>query len=379
MDIAFICTEKLPSPAVKGGAIQMMIDGVTPFISSLYPLTIFSITDSSLPKREDDGLVKYIRFPRSTYIQDVSQEIGKHHFDIIHVFNRPKQVKLYKAASPNSRIVLSLHNEMFAEEKLTDEEALTCLNSTHAITTVSHFIKNTVLKRFPSAVKQLHVVYSGVDINQYPPIWSPIGKKIRKVCREKFDLVNKKVILFIGRLSKTKGPHKLIEAIPHIIDEHPDAVLVIVGGKWFSDNRPNNYVHFLYECASSLDDYVRFVKFIPPNKIPNIFLMGDVFVCSSQWNEPLARVHYEALAAGVPIITTDRGGNGEVIENEVNGLLIKDYKNPLEFARVINWILDQPQFGYHIANNGRKMIEERFQFSHVSERLLHVYEYVHKL
>lgn len=41
MKLAFICTEKLPAPAVRGGAIQMMIDGVTPYFSNRYDLTIF--------------------------------------------------------------------------------------------------------------------------------------------------------------------------------------------------------------------------------------------------------------------------------------------------------------------------------------------------
>ena len=46
----------------------------------------------------------------------------------------------------------------------------------------------------------------------------------------------------------------------------------------------------------------------------------------------LARVHYEAMAAGLPIITTDRGGNGEIFVQDVNGLLIKDYSNPELFS-----------------------------------------------
>ncbi|AOL98940.1 Putative glycosyltransferase YtcC [Bacillus subtilis] len=52
MKLAFICTEKLPAPAVRGGAIQMMIDGVTPYFSSRYDLTIFSIEDPALPKEK---------------------------------------------------------------------------------------------------------------------------------------------------------------------------------------------------------------------------------------------------------------------------------------------------------------------------------------
>ena len=60
--------------------------------------------------------------------------------------------------------------------------------------------------------------------------------------------------------------------------------------------------------------------------------MGDLFVCSSQWNEPLARVHYEAMAAGIPIITTNRGGNAEVMNQGKNGIIIDDYDQPKAFC-----------------------------------------------
>lgn len=64
--------------------------------------------------------------------------------------------------------------------------------------------------------------------------------------------------------------------------------------------------------------------------------MADVFVCSSQWNEPLARVNYEAMAAGTPLITTNRGGNGEVVKHEVNGLVIENYDKPSSFAKAVD-------------------------------------------
>lgn len=117
MKLAFICTEKLPAPAVRGGAIQMMIDGVTPYFSSRYDLTIFSIEDPSLPKRETKDGVHYIHLPKEHYREAVAEELRASSFDLIHVFNRPLNVSLYKKASPNSKIVLSLHNEMFSEKR----------------------------------------------------------------------------------------------------------------------------------------------------------------------------------------------------------------------------------------------------------------------
>lgn len=108
MRIAFICTEKLPSPAVKGGAIQLMIDGIAPMFAAKHTLTIFSITDPSLPMYEIRDGIEYVRVPKEQYEQHIVNELKKRTFDVIHVFNRPANVLFYKQAAPNSRFVTSL-------------------------------------------------------------------------------------------------------------------------------------------------------------------------------------------------------------------------------------------------------------------------------
>ncbi|MDH2889784.1 MULTISPECIES: glycosyltransferase family 4 protein [Bacillus cereus group] len=374
MKIAYICTEKLPSPAVKGGAIQMMIDGVSPYISQEHELTIFSISDPILPKQETKGSIHYIRFPQEEYEQQIIKILPTKNFDIIHVFNRPKNIPLYKQASPNSRFVLGLHNDMFTEHKMTLSEGNLIIEMVTAIVTVSNYIKQTVIERFPQAEEKISIVYSGVDLTHSPSIWTPTGQEIRNKFRKKYAIQNKKVILFVGRLTKNKGPHILIQAMKEIIQAHQDTVLVIVGGKWFSDNSVNKYIRDLHKLARPVKEHVIFTKFIPADQIHNIFLMGDIFICSSQWNEPLARVHYEAMAAGIPIITTNRGGNAEVITDEYNGLLVQQYNNPAEFTRLTNALLSQQEFANWIAKNGRCVVEKNFTFMHTAQRLKQVYK-----
>lgn len=167
--------------------------------------------------------------------------------------------------------------------------------------TVSNYIKQTVIERFPQAEDKISTVYSGVNLKQSPSIWTPTGQKIRSEFRTKYDIQDKKVILFVGRLCENMGPHLLIHAMKKIIQTHKDTVLVIVGGKWFSDNRVNKYIRKLYRIAKPIKKHVIFTKFIPADQMHNMFLMGDIFICSSHWNAPLARVHYEAMAAGIPI------------------------------------------------------------------------------
>ncbi len=79
------------------------------------------------------------------------------------------------------------------------------LDNVSMITTVSEFIKQTVIERFPEAEDITKVVYSGVDLHAYPPVWTTKGAAVRETYRKKYDIEDKKVILFAGRLSPTKG------------------------------------------------------------------------------------------------------------------------------------------------------------------------------
>lgn len=374
MKLAFICTEKLPCPPIKGGAIQIMIDGVSSILRKKHDLTVFSITDPKLPNRERKRGIRYIRLPAKNYETNVATELARHTFDVVHVFNRPKYVSKYKDAAPKSRFVLSLHNEMFAKKKITLKNGMKTINTVENIMTVSDYIGRTITKRFPKAKSKIKTVYSGCDLHDYIPIWSSKAEAIRAKLRRKYGLKNKKVILFVGRLSENKAPHNLVKAMEHILPKHKDAVLVITGGKWFSDDGMNGYVRYLYKLAKPLGKKVIFTKYIPSNKIAKHYLIGDVFACSSQWQEPLARVHYEAMGAGLPIVTTKRGGNGEIITHKENGMLVKKYKKPKAFAKAINFLLSNPKRAANMGKKGRIYVEEKFDFNHVAKRLEKVYQ-----
>ncbi|TGA98091.1 glycosyltransferase family 1 protein [Sporolactobacillus shoreae] len=373
MKLAFVCTEKLPSPAIRGGAIQIMIDGISPYLSSNNDLSIFSITDPQLPDHEIRDNVHYLRFPRKNYSDLVKSELARHEFDLVHVFNRPVYLSQYKAASPKSHFVLSLHNEMFSPNKISSQMGHAAIGSVDKIMTVSRYISETVVSRFPEAESKLEIVYSGIDLGLFHPSWTIEGKKIRDTLRHKCHLEDKKVILFVGRLNPAKGPHLLIKAMKQIIEDYPNAVLVIAGGKWFSDNGMNQYVHYLRKLAKPLGNHVFFMGYVPSQHIPDLFAMADLFVCSSQWQEPLARVQYEAMAAGIPIITTNRGGNSEVVTHKQNGLVLNNYQSSGAFADAIDFLFSNGYAAKMMAHNGRKQAASLHQFSQVAKRLESVY------
>lgn len=379
MKIAFICTEMLTVPPIRGGAIQILIDGITPHIGGKHELTIFCIADPELPDREMVKGVEYIRLPKEDYAFHVAKELSRKQaerkfYDVIHVFNRPRYLLAYKAAMPDSRFVLSLHNEMFRVGKISDEMGSLVIKGVDKIMTISSYIGQTITARFPSAKRKIKTVYSGIDLKRYIPAWTDEAQIIRNELREKYGVENKKVVLFVGRLSAVKGPDVLIKAMQLVVQKHEDAVLVIVGSKWFHDERIDEYGTRIRRLAEELgEDRVIFTGFVPPIEIPSHYLIGDIFVCSSQWQEPLARVHYEAMGAGLPVITTNRGGNAEIISHLKNGIVIKEYTSPQAFADSIVFLLSNPAEALALAAAGRAYVEGSHGFEHVAKQLINLY------
>jgi len=375
LKIALVCTEKLPVPAVVGGAIQLYIDGIIPYLSKPHHVTVFSIEYPGLPARETRGNVQYVRLPAQnvrTYLNSLKTELQAG-YDLVYVFNRPLWVLSLSENPPGTRFSLSLHNEMFHPEKITDTEGIECINRVELINTVSRFIADGIAKRFPMAQGKLNVIYSGVDTGIYKPNWSKEGLRNKDILKQKYGLQGYKVVLYVGRLSIKKGAHIVIKALERVMKSHNNVALVIVGSKWYGQNQTDDYTVSLRTAAKNLSGPIVFTGFLPPSEIPKYYNLGDLFVCASQWNEPLARVHYEAMGAGLPIITTNRGGNPEVVGGYGNGLVVDKYNSPDAFADSIQYLLNNPQLAAQMGKAGRKLAEGKFNWARVAEDMLKVF------
>jgi len=376
MKIALICTEKLPVPPVLGGAIQIYIDGILPILSKYHEITVFNLQNSQLPEEEISDNIRYIRVRGRTkyeYLNNLKSRILDE-FQLIHVFNRPLWVLSLSRIAANSAFSLSLHNEMFLPKKIDCDRAMQCINKVEFISTVSRFIADGVKNLYPSAESKLNVVYSGVDVNKYKPIWSEEALADRKAMRQRYGIDDYKVILYVGRLSKKKGAHILLQAMKSVMEAYPQTALMFVGSKWYGSNATDEYVRQLQLMAEQLKGPVIFTGFLPPSKIPEHYYVGDIFTCVSQWNEPLARVHYEAMAAGLPVITTDRGGNAEIIEQGVNGLIMNEYNNPETLADNIINLIEHPDIALSMGKAARKFVEENCDWDRVAHQLLDLFQ-----
>lgn len=374
-----VCTEKLPVPPVRGGAIQTYIAAVAPLLARFHHVTVLGVTDEQLPPKEVRDGVGYVRIPGGSlanyqegvvnYLRAEGQQ-----YDLIHLFNRPKLVLPVRQAAPKARLILSLHNEMFLPGKIEPEEANEAIAAVDRIITISQFIGQGVESLYPAARGKWQHVYSGVDLDRFAPIWTSEAKRIRSALRAEHQLGNGPVILFVGRLSPKKGADILVRAMPEVARRHPDAILALVGSKWYGEDRISDYVAYVRALAARAPLKVHSTGYVPADQVHQWFAAGDIFVCASQWEEPLARVHYEAMAAGLPIITTNRGGNPEVVRGRGNGVVVEEPESPSAFARAINRMLESSSQRQEMGRRGRAVAEQSFDWGRVAREIQLVWE-----
>ncbi len=377
MRVLLIVTEKLPVPPIRGGAIQTYIEGVTPLLAKQHELTILGIQDPDLPVKEGRSGVRYVRIPGKVYDlyeQGVVEFLRteKKSFDLIHIFNRPRMVNAVRQVAQNSRIVLSMHNDMFVPEKITPDEAKKAIKSVERIVTVSNYVGQRIVADYPRAGKKLRTIYSGVDVDRYSPRIQE-ADSVRRELRKTFGLGNREVVLFVGRLSPKKGADILLRSMWHVAKSHRNTALVLVGSKWYSDDEISDYVAYVRALAARCPIPVVTTGFVAPNEVHKWFWLGDLFVCPSQWEEPLARVHYEAMAARLPIVTTARGGNPEIIVPGTNGVVVEQPEDPKALANQIGRLLSDSELRQTMGRNGRRLAKQHYKWDRVAREILDVW------
>jgi glycosyltransferase involved in cell wall biosynthesis len=114
--------------------------------------------------------------------------------------------------------------------------------------------------------------------------------------------------------------------------------------------------------------------FIPPARIPEVYLLGDVFVAPSQIEEGLGMVFLEAAAAGLPAIATRQGGIPEVVRDGETGLMLDKKDDDRELADKILALVWHQEQRKKMGRQGREWVKENFSWEKIAQRQEEVYE-----
>jgi glycogen(starch) synthase len=237
------------------------------------------------------------------------------------------------------------------------------LERANKIIAVSHFTKRELLNYYDVPEDKIRVIHNGVDVNKFKP---PQDK--RKVREELGFSPNDLIILSVGRLYARKGLFTLIESMTAVVKRFKNAKFVI-SGKGQSDEMRKLIAH---AKKIGVRDNLFFTGYYPDKKLPELYQAADMFAFSTFYeHHPFAVL--EALATGLPVVTTNVGGIPETIESGKNGFLVEPF-NPGQFADKILFLLEHPIEASQMGLLARKTILEHFDWRIVVNDVLKVYD-----
>lgn len=240
----------------------------------------------------------------------------------------------------NKPVVTTLRGEDItrARKNLLDKFILKwCIRFSSNVVAVSESIKTWVIDNNPGADKKIIVIANGVE------------ESLLEINSTETKNDNEVRILTIGSLIERKGIDQIIKAMARIKKEIP-VYLTIIG------NGPEKTK--LEELVKSFDllGKIKFVGEVMPENVSNYLSNADIFILASH-SEGRPNVILEAMASGLPVISTDIEGSNELIAHKKTGLLFSD-GNISELVEYIEEFAKNKSFRNEISNNARKFIIE---------------------
>jgi teichuronic acid biosynthesis glycosyltransferase TuaC len=191
---------------------------------------------------------------------------------------------------------------------------------------------------------KVRVVGNGVDLERFQPI-------PREAARQELGLKpDAQVLVSIGGLCERKGFHRVIACLPELKQVFPGIHLLVVGGP----SAEGDWTAQLHQQVADLNlhDVVTFLGALPPDRLKVPLSAANVFVLSTR-NEGWANVFLEAMACGLPVVTTDVGGNSEVVCRPELGYIVP-FDQHAALKQAIAQALQRPWDTAHIEEYARQ-------------------------
>ena len=194
-----------------------------------------------------------------------------------------------------------------------------------------------------SSNSKIYVSINGVDTEKFRP-----DTLMRKSCRSRLGLTEESFfILNVGRLTSDKGVDILIRAMAELVPEFPNLTLSIIG--------VGNERECLEQLTQKLNisDNVRFLGYVPNEKLPEYYNACDLFVCPTVRVESFGIVIAEAMACGKPVVCSATGGTKYVVEDRINGLLVP-VRRVMILAEFMKKIITNRTLAYELGQQARR-------------------------
>lgn len=334
LNIAIIAPNMLPIPAIKGGAIESIIENLI-IENEVYKracFTIYSIYDEEAQKeclKYKNSKFKYIKIDtldakiyeifrkiyykltgksiKNYYIKSVLKDINTNNYDKLIIEGDKSYVNILKDNINGIGIYLHIHHDAL---KSGSEEII---NNCERIITVSDYIKNRTILNNKISEEKVIVLKNAVNINIFNK--NKYKSELNRI-RESLNIDKDDIIIgFTGRLIPEKGIKELLLAMQKI-ETDKKVKLIIIGSTAFGLKSTSGYEEEIKILSNKINKNIIFTGYIHNNDIAKINSIIDIAVVPSIWDEPAGLVVLEAMALGNPLIVTNSGGIPEFVTKD---------------------------------------------------------------
>ena len=377
MKIAIITSGILPVPAYEGGAVETLIDYflLENALTGQHEFTVFSIVPKPDVQLTQTKHTRYVYISMNTFLArlrrqwhvrvygsgyynyfindfylSVRRRLLREHWDAIILENRAG-LALDLRRHTDCPIILHQHQDSLNPE--TEQAAEICHCLTHVIG-VSDYICRRV-REIGTSVPTT-TVHNGIDISHFATAAS--------ARRSDFGIADDAFLLvFSGRIDPIKGIGELIEAVT-LLRDTPRLHLLVIGGSFFGNtaDRDSEFLRQLRQKAEPVRDRIHFTGFVPYAQVPSLMKMADLAVMPSIWQEAFQLTVIEAMAAGIPVLTTNSGAVPET-STGVACILPQGPGLPERLAQAIAKLMADPATLQKMTEAGRQRVQN---FTHTA-------------
>ena len=228
----------------------------------------------------------------------------------------------------------------------------------------SAFMSNEIGTAFHTPLDKIDIIPNGVDTTRFDALQSVDLTTFRR----NYALDSESLIFFVGRIVREKGVQILLDAMPAILEKHPNANIVIAGtGGSLGEMRSRT-------TELGLDHKVHFTGFISDADRDQLMTVADVAVFPSLY-EPFGITALEAMAARTPVVVSDVGGLSEVVQNHVTGMTV--FAGDVDsLAWGVLHTLENPEWAKMRVVNAYEALQSKFNWDRIAEQTRAVYQRV---
>ncbi|HUL21117.1 MAG TPA: glycosyltransferase family 4 protein [Thermodesulfobacteriota bacterium] len=334
----------------KGGAERYLVDLCTRMASEGHEVHVYTEHHDEEDSRIFFHPVKTIRFPRSVRLLSfairATREIEKGDYDIIFGVGNTLKADVLQ---PHGGVhwawfwrslrvyenpilwMVKLLGRIFSLKQWVSgwvEDAPYRAERLRAIIAISDMVKQDMMRWHRVPEERIHVVYNGVDLERF----HPRNRRYRQEIRKRHEIGDEFVLLFVSNNFRMKGLVSLIKALAETKKANFPPFRLLVLGR----DRQESYSG-LARAMGIFEEVI----FAGSSQEPEKYYGASDILVHPTFYDACSLTVLEALASGLPVITTASNGASGVLSHGEEGWVIDDLKDEDELRRGIAYFLDE--------------------------------------